>query len=398
VTIAPPRYRNLRPVGTGSFASVYAADDTLLARPVAIKVLLDEHVGDPSAHARFVREARAGALLGTHPFVVTLHDAGEWNGKPYLVMELLEGSVAERRGVSETVALRWLAQTAEALDFAHANGIVHRDVKPANLLLDMRGDVRLADFGVARDPLATQLTLPGHVVGTPGYLAPEVASGEPATPAADVYSLGVVARELLGDRPQLARALSRDPEERPSATALVAGLGGVEPRTRVRGARRTRIAPIPVTRVAPAARPVRRHRSVRVGLVAAALAALLGASAATAAFMTGRLSLHPATHRVVATPVQTCAVSPFQHDANLVVRGTGAVAFCRSQAHVLRLQGDHWTYRAGGELFAPDHGASALAVVCRLRRAGLRAVVYDSGAQAIGAEVCSWYASGGWRA
>src|SRR5262249_19585020 len=186
----------------------------------------------------------------------------------------------------------WLAQAAEALEFAHANGIVHRDVKPANLLLDARADVRLGDFGVARDPLATQLTLPGHVVGTPGYLAPEVALGEPATAAADVYSLAVVARELLGDRPQLGEALSREPAARPSPTELVAGLGGAEAPTRVTTIPFTRIAPLPVTRAAPAARPkrrARRQRSVRLGVAVAVAAVLAAGSTAAAAYMTGRL-------------------------------------------------------------------------------------------------------------
>jgi hypothetical protein len=398
VTIVPPRYRSLRPVGTGSFASVYAADDSLLGRPVAIKVLLDEHVGDLSAHTRFAREVRVGALLGSHPFVVTLHDAGEWEERPYLVMELLEGSVAERREVSEALALRWLAQAAEALEFAHTNGIVHRDVKPANLLLDDRGDVRLADFGVARDPMATQLTLPGHVVGTPGYLAPEVAAGEPATPAADTYSLAVVARELLGDRAELSDALSRDPANRPSPTALVASLGADEAPTRAALLPVTRIAPLPVTRAAPAERPVRRHRSVRIGLVVAVTAAFAAASTAAAGFVTGRFSPTAAFHVLTRTPVQTCVVSPFDHDANVVVRGTDAASFCKQQAHTLQLAGQRWTYRSGGELIAPDHGSSALAVVCKVRRNDLVATVYDSGAQRIGGDVCSWYSSGGWRA
>jgi hypothetical protein len=393
VTIAPPRYLNVRPLGTGSFASVFAAEDSLLGRTVAIKVLRDEHLADPAAHARFAREVRVGALLGAHPFVVTLHDAGAWAERPYLVMELLEGSVAERKDVSERLALRWLAQAADALDFAHAHGIVHRDVKPSNLLLDSRGDARLADFGVARDAQATGLTLAGHVVGTPGYLAPEVAAGGQATPAADVYSLAVVARQLLGDRPGLDSALSRNPDERPpSAALLVTDLGGGDARTQVIEVPATRIAPIPVTQVAPAARPVRRHRTVRVGLVAAVIAALGVGSAAGAAFMTGRLPLWPGH-----ASSETCAVSPFQHDANVVVRGIGANTFCRSQASVLQLDGDSWTYRAGNELIAPDHGKSSLGVVCRLRRSSLNATVYDSGSQQIGADVCSLYASSGWQ-
>jgi serine/threonine-protein kinase len=398
VTIAPPRYANIRPAGTGSFASVYAAYDSLLGRPVAIKVLLDEHIGDRSAHERFAREARVGALLGSHPFVVTLHDAGEWAGRPYIVMELLEGSVAERRDVPASLAVRWLAQAAEALEFAHANGIVHRDVKPANLLLDARADVRLGDFGVARDPLATQLTLPGYVVGTPGYLAPEVAAGEPATNAADVYSLAVVARELLGDRPELGPALSRDPAVRPSPTELVAALGAGEAPTRVATIPFTRIAPLPVTRAAPAARrPRRRNRSIRVGVAVAVAAVLAAGSTAAAAYMTGRLPTRHAAKTTSQALLQSCVVSPFQHDANVVVEGAGAAAFCRKQAHVLRLVGDQWTYRAGNELIAPDHGSSSLDVVCRVRRKRLIATVYDSGAKSIGGDVCSWYGSGGWR-
>jgi serine/threonine protein kinase len=398
VTIVPPRYGNLRPAGTGSFASVFAAYDSLLGRPVAIKVLLDEHVGDASAHTRFAREAHIGALLGSHPFVVTLHDAGEWEGRPYLVMELLEGNVAERRDVHEGLALRWLSQAAEALEFAHASGIVHRDVKPANLLLDARGNVRLGDFGVARDPLATQLTLPGHVVGTPGYLAPEVAAGNAATPASDVFSLAVVARELLGDRPELGRALSRDPAMRPTPCELVAALGGGDAATQVVATSPiTRIAPLPVTRAAPASRPVRRHRSIRVGVAVAIAAVLAAGSTAAAAYMTGRLPTRHASPPRAQSALQQCVVSPFQHDANVVIRGTGAAAFCRKQAHVLRLVGDTWTYRTGSELIAPDHGSSALGVVCRVRRRNLVATVYDTGAKAIGGDLCSWYGSGGWR-
>jgi hypothetical protein len=165
----------------------------------------------------------------------------------------------------------------------------------------------------------------------------------------------------------------------------------------VLGVPATRVAPIPVTQVAPAARPPRRHRSVRVGLAAAVIGALAAGSAAGAAFVAGRLSPRSPAHAgAAAVRLETCAVSPFQHDANVVVRGAGANAFCRSQAHVLALAGDRWTYRAGGELIAPDKGSSALTVVCRLRRHRLSATVYDTGAQRIGGDVCSWYASGGW--
>jgi hypothetical protein len=398
VTLVPPRYANLRPVGNGSFASVYAADDTLLGRAVALKVMHAEYRRDPAAHARFAREVRAGALLGTHPFVVTLHDAGEWGGRPFLVMELLAGSVAERREVDERLALRWLAQAAEALDYVHAHRIVHRDVKPGNLLLDAAGDVRLADFGVARDPAETGVTLPGHVVGTPGYVAPEVVAGEPATRASDIYSLAVVARELLGERRELGCGLEADPALRPtSAAALVGALGGGEPRTRVLLAPTRRLPPIPITQPARAARPVRRSRSVRLGLAAATIAALAACSAAGAAFLVQRFERpRGAPPRAAAAPLETCALSPFKHDANIVVRGARADTFCRAQAHVLQLEGDRWSYRLGGELFAPDHGVSALRVVCRLRRGRLAATVYDSGTTRIGDDVCSWYSSGGW--
>jgi serine/threonine-protein kinase len=391
----PPRYRLVGPLGSGSFATVVVAEDVVLGRQVAVKVLRRELAGDAGARARFTRETRAGALVGDHPHVVTVHDAGEWDGLPFLVLELLAGSVADRlaggRPVPDAVALLWLAQAAEALDFVHARGLVHRDVKPANLLLDDRGDVRLADFGVVTGAAAGGgLTVTGEVVGTPGYLAPEVARGAPALPASDRYSLAVVARELLGDRPALVRALADEPADRhDSAAALVADLGG--------GERTTRIALLPPTKVAapePTAR-LRRHRSVRWGRAFAVLAAVAAASAAAGTHLASWLPLGGAAP--AAARGETCAMSPFDRDANIIVAGVGANRFCKSQAHVLRLRGDRWTYRAGGELIAPDHGAGDLAIVCKLRSSRLRATVYDSGSQRIGRDVCDWYASGGWR-
>jgi eukaryotic-like serine/threonine-protein kinase len=185
---------------------VYRATDTALERSVAVKVLADRYAQQDEARARFRREALAAARLSAAPNVVTVFDVAEHDGRPLIVMEYLEGgSVYERLRtgrVPHAQALTWLAQTAEALDRAHANGIVHRDVKPANLLLDRDGNVHVSDFGIASASGADMLTEPGTVLGTAGYISPEQARGEPATPASDRYALGVVAFELLtGRRP-----------------------------------------------------------------------------------------------------------------------------------------------------------------------------------------------------
>jgi len=404
--LLPPRYKNVRPLQRGSFGTVFAAEDTLLGRRVAVKLLAEELVGDATARRRFEREVQTAAALGDHPHVVTVYDAGEWRGRPYLVMELLEGSVADRLragAVPAQLALRWLAQAADALDDAHARGIVHRDVKPANLLLDDRDDVRLSDFGVVRrETTAGELTLAGTVIGTPGYLAPEVAKGRDAIPASDRYSLAVVARELLGEHAALSRGLAEDPDERhPSAAALVAALAGGESGTQVAALPPTQVMPLPATRVAPQqpAPQSRRHRALRFGRAGAVFAVVAAASAAGGAYVGPRITALaedlPAVRALAG--VETCALSPLAHDANVVVVGVRAASYCHSQAHVLRLAGDTWTYRSGGELFAPDHGKSALGVVCRLRNGHLRLTVYDSGSQRIGKDVCGWYASDGWH-
>src|SRR5919201_3208375 len=186
MTPLPPRYTRARPLGEGGMAEVYACVDEVLGREVAVKILSARFCGDTTMRRRFLREARLAASLGDHPHVVTVHDLGEWNGRPYIVMELAAGgSVAQRlrNGTPpRPQALAWLAQAADALDAAHAAGLVHRDVKPANLLLDVAGAVRVTDFGVARDEDGS-LTLTGEVLGTAGYLAPEQARGERCTPA-----------------------------------------------------------------------------------------------------------------------------------------------------------------------------------------------------------------------
>jgi hypothetical protein len=185
---------------------VYRATDTALQRTVAVKVLADRYAQQDEARARFHREALAAARLSATPNVVTVFDVAEHEGRPLIVMEYLEGgSVYERLRddrVSREQALAWLEQTADALDRAHASGVVHRDVKPANLLLDRDANVHVSDFGIASASGADMLTAPGTVLGTAGYISPEQARGEPATAASDRYSLGVVAFELLtGRRP-----------------------------------------------------------------------------------------------------------------------------------------------------------------------------------------------------
>jgi hypothetical protein len=198
---------------------------------------------DGSARQRFVREAIAAARLGRHEHIVTVHDIGDSGGRPFLVMEVQPGGSVEdwlrcRGRPRIDQALRWIAQTAAALDAAHEEGVVHRDVKPGNLLLDERGDVRVADFGLAR-PECTQtaLTSSGEVVGTAGYVSPEQIAGRRATPASDQYALAVVARELLGPglsapaERVLEQAVAPEPERYPSAGASVAALeAALQPR------------------------------------------------------------------------------------------------------------------------------------------------------------------------
>jgi eukaryotic-like serine/threonine-protein kinase len=193
-------------VARGGMGEVYRATDSVLERSVAVKLLSDRYARDEEARARFRREALAAARLSAAPHVVTVFDVAEHRGRPLIVMEYLEGGSVHDRlqqgRVSREQALTWLEQAAAALDRAHENGVVHRDVKPANLLLDADGNVHVSDFGIASASGSDTLTSPGTILGTAGYLAPEQARGEGATPASDRYALGVVAFELLtGRRP-----------------------------------------------------------------------------------------------------------------------------------------------------------------------------------------------------
>jgi eukaryotic-like serine/threonine-protein kinase len=174
---------------------------------VAVKVLAERYAEDEAIRERFTREALAAARLSGEPNTVTIFDVGEWNDQPFIVMEYLAGGsledVLRESGPQEPgPALDWLEQAARALDAAHRNGVVHRDVKPANLLLDRAGEVHVADFGIAHAAGLDSMTMTGMVLGTAGYLAPEQAEGHPTTPATDRYALAVVAYELLtGHRP-----------------------------------------------------------------------------------------------------------------------------------------------------------------------------------------------------
>ena len=205
--IFPPRYQDVRHVARGGMGDVYRATDTALGRTVALKLLAERFSDDEDIRRRFRNEALAAARLSNAPFTVTVFDVGETvDQQPFIVMEFLEGGSLEERlraGRPTTAdTLRWLDQAGRALDAGHAAGVVHRDVKPGNLLLDDRGEVRVADFGVASAVGLDSLTMTGTVLGTAGYLSPEQARGERATPASDRYGLAVVAWELLtGRRP-----------------------------------------------------------------------------------------------------------------------------------------------------------------------------------------------------
>jgi len=205
--LLPPRYRSPSRLGHGAMGDIYLATDDVLGREVAVKVLADRYAADVGIHERFKREALAAARLSGERGAVTIFDVGEWSGRPFIVMEHLAGGSLEDRlrrdGAQRPArALAWLEQAAAALDAAHRHGIVHRDVKPANLLLNERGEVSVADFGIASAAGMDSMTLTGTVLGTAGYLSPEQATGERATPASDVYALAVVAYELLsGERP-----------------------------------------------------------------------------------------------------------------------------------------------------------------------------------------------------
>ena len=275
-TLFDGRYRILRKLGTGGMANVYLAEDEVLGRRVAIKILNERHAGDEQFVERFRREAKNAASL-SHPNIVSIYDRGEAEGTYYIAMEYLDGRslkelIVARGPAPVNVAIDYARQILAAIRFAHRHGIVHRDIKPHNVLVDGEGRLKVTDFGIARAG-TSQMTEAGSIIGTAQYLSPEQAKGAPVDQTSDLYSVGVVLYELLtgvvpfsGDTPVeiamkhlsatpeppsakraevpreldmvVMRALAKDPsdryqsaEEMDADLARVAGGGAVSPAT-----------------------------------------------------------------------------------------------------------------------------------------------------------------------
>jgi beta-lactam-binding protein with PASTA domain/tRNA A-37 threonylcarbamoyl transferase component Bud32 len=199
-TLFDGRYRIVRKLGTGGMANVYLAEDEVLGRRVAIKILNDRHAGDDQFVERFRREAKNAASL-SHPNIVSIYDRGEAEGTYYIAMEYLDGRslkelIVARGPAPVNVAIDYARQILAAIRFAHRHGIVHRDIKPHNVLVDAEGRLKVTDFGIARAG-TSQMTEAGSIIGTAQYLSPEQAKGAPVDQTSDLYSVGVVLYELL---------------------------------------------------------------------------------------------------------------------------------------------------------------------------------------------------------
>ena len=244
------RYRLDDRIAAGAMGEVWRATDLVLDRPVAVKLLRPGYAGHEEGLARFRAEARSAGLL-SHPGIATVYDYREAAAPypPYLVMELVDGPslarLLDEGPLDPARTMGLIAQAAAALRAAHAAGLVHRDIKPGNLLVSRRGQVKITDFGIAQVTGCAPLTRPGVLIGTPAYLAPERVAGAPATPAADLYALGIVAFQCLTgklpfDGEPLAVAVAHQEQPLPrlpasvpaEVAALVANLTAKDPLAR----------------------------------------------------------------------------------------------------------------------------------------------------------------------
>ena len=344
--LLPPRYRESERLAGGGMGEVYRAIDASLDRTVAIKLLAERDAADGDLRERLTREALAAGRLTAGPNTVTIYDVGEWDGRPYIVMAYLPGGSLEEQlrrdgSVSPRRALAWLAEAAAALDHAHAKGVVHRDVKPANLLLDGEGRLHVADFGIASAAGLASMTQTGTVLGTAGYLAPEQAEGKTVTAAADRYALAVVGFELLtGGRPfrrdsltaeaaahlsaSIPRASARNPQLPRRADAVFERALAKDPEARfpscmqfvraLEAAFEPAAATIPMsapTRAAAASPPACLKRKLKRRLLPLLLVGVALAGAALAAVLAsghGHAALQP-TLPTVTAPAKTVTVT-----------------------------------------------------------------------------------------
>ena len=384
-TVLAGRYRLGERLGVGGMAEVFDGFDERLHRPVAVKLLKPAMAAQPEVRGRFEDEARAAARL-THPNVVAVYDTGEDGGAPFIVMERLPGETLAARLASGPVDPRWLRRVAgdvlQALQAAHGAGIVHRDIKPGNVLIAADGCAKVADFGIAKSMEGTAaITGANLVIGTPAYLAPERLDGQPATVRSDLYSLGVVLYEALtGTKPPpvvwgalagapadlvsaVRRAMATDPADRFASAADMAAVlrrrdppaatvdATVEARLAPAGGDATRV--LEVGHRAPEAVPRRLRRwpiaAVILGLtVVGFLALVLGSSTSSSTAPPE----DPLAHSIRAVadgvsrsdgPGWTEAAAQLDAVADAVAGGGGTV-----EADALLSQLGQW--RAGGGL------------------------------------------------
>ena len=316
------RYELQSRIAIGGMGEVWKSTDLVIGRTVAIKILKDEYLGDPGFLERFRAEARHAALVN-HEGIANVFDYGEEDGSAFLVMELVPGealsTILEREHTLPTdKVLDIVAQTSAALHAAHAAGLVHRDIKPGNLLITPEGRVKITDFGIARIADQVPLTATGQVMGTVQYLSPEQASGHPASPTTDIYSIGIVAYEsLAGRRPftgesQVAIAMAQINEIAPDLPSTIS-----EP---VRNLVFACLAKNPADRPASAAHLARAASALRRGDVAAAAAAvpaILDGTTATAATM-----LMPGAGNNDATTVLPAAIVGSRTETSADAEGT----------------------------------------------------------------------------